>query len=88
MCVCVCVCLSVTLQSVKFDDLCTDFKHHENLDFSASVVTVTKSSDGAIIDMALSHSGTVDATVVPVTVPKSEASKMQVWESEVLETKA
>lgn len=66
---------------MKFDDLCTDFRHHEDLDFSESVVTVKK-TDGTITDMVLSTKGNQPAGVVPVTVPTSEAKNMKVGERE------
>ncbi|CAM9922367.1 unnamed protein product, partial [Scytosiphon promiscuus] len=60
------------VRSVKFDDLCTNFKHHEELDSSLSVVTMTKTSAGGIIDMEISNTGSA-AGVVPVTVPTTIA---------------
>lgn len=54
-------------QSVKFDDLCTNFGHHEDLDESEAVVTITVTPDGGIAGMSLEASGS--AGVIPVTVP-------------------
>lgn len=56
-------------QSVKFDDLCTNFQHHEELDDADALVTVTKTSSGSISGMELS--ATNSAGVIPVTVPSS-----------------
>lgn len=58
-----------TAQSVKFDDLCTNFRQHEDLDASESLVTVTKTPAGGIVGMTLSATG--NAGVIPVTVPSS-----------------
>lgn len=62
-----------SLQSVKFDDLCTNFKHHEELDSSFAVVTMTKTSGGDISDMKLSNTGSA-AGAIPVTVPTTTAA--------------
>lgn len=66
------------VQSVKFDDLCTNFKHHEDLDGSNALVTITKTSDGAISGMELSNTGG-SAGVIPVTVPTSFADKVRMY---------
>ncbi|CAB1107791.1 unnamed protein product [Ectocarpus sp. CCAP 1310/34] len=63
------------IKSVKFDDLCTNFKHHEDLDGSNALVTITKTSDGDISGMELSNTGG-RAGVIPVTVPTSFADKV------------
>lgn len=55
------------LQSVKFDDLCVNFKEHETLDASGVLVTATVASDGSISGMSLSYSDS--AGLIPVTVP-------------------
>lgn len=59
------------LQSVKFDDLCTNFTEHMTLDESESLLTVTKNQADQITGMTLSRTGTAGAGVIPVTIPKT-----------------
>lgn len=66
------------MQSVKFDDLCTNFRDHEDLDASGSVVTMTKTMVGEITNMRLSSSTGKDAGVVPVTFPTTTANALPV----------
>lgn len=73
MCICTYSLLS-PLQSVKFDDLCTNFKEHEALDESGAVVTATVATDGSITGMTLSYEGS--AGLVPVTVPTADVAKV------------
>lgn len=56
-------------QSVKFDDLCTNFGDHEDLDAADATVTMTVSSSGVISGMTLS--ATNKAGVIPITVPST-----------------
>lgn len=63
------------LQSVKFDDLCTNFQEHEALDSAAPVVTATLAADGSIMGMALDASG--DAGLIPVTVPTASVDNVR-----------
>lgn len=56
-------------QSVKFDDLCTNFKDHERLDASHALVTMTLTADGAISGMTLASDSSTG--VIPVTIPSS-----------------
>lgn len=57
-------------QSVIFDDLCTNFQHHEELDASNALVTVTKTQEGKITGASLDISSEA-VGVVPITVPTS-----------------
>lgn len=68
--------LPFSQQSVKFDDLCTNFQHHEELDSSSAVVTVTKTSTGTISGMTLSSSSSVG--VIPITVPSTMITSNEV----------
>lgn len=63
-------------QSKKFDDLCTNFIHHAELDDSDSLITVTKSAGDKITGMALSNTGSVG--VIPVTIPTSMVNDVSV----------
>lgn len=54
---------------MKFDDLCTDFGYHEDLDNSGAVVTMTLKPNGTVSGMNLTS---VNATgVIPITIPAS-----------------
>ncbi|CAM9243838.1 unnamed protein product, partial [Pylaiella littoralis] len=70
------------VRSVKFDDLCTNFRHHEDLDASLSVVTITKTAAGTIADVRLSSNGGA-AGVVPVTFPTNTVDETTEWEMQV-----
>jgi len=56
--------------SMKFDDLCTDFAAHEDLDSSGAVVTVTLDSFTGIIN-SLSLDTDVNIGYIPLTFPES-----------------
>ena len=62
------------MQSVKFDDLCTNFQHHEALDSSGGYVTMTVEEDGSISDM--SYNAGSGAGLVPLTVPTDMAASV------------
>lgn len=58
------------LKSIKFDDLCAEFGHHEDLDGTGAVLTVDVDNvSGEISSVSLSASGT--AGLIPLTVPSS-----------------
>ena len=62
------------LQSVIFDDLCTNFQHHEELDASNALITVTKTQSGEITGASLDISSET-VGVVPITVPTGDVDK-------------
>lgn len=64
--------MSVCHQSSKFDDQCTQFTLHEDLDASGAVITATLDNvSGDISGLSLSASG--DAGLIPLTVPSANA---------------
>lgn len=64
------------LQSNKFDDHCTEFTLHEDLDGSGAVLTATLDNvSGSISGVSLSASGT--AGLIPFTVPSSVTVRMR-----------
>lgn len=63
------------LQSVKFDDLCTSFKHHEQLDASHALLTLTKTAEGAISGIEMT--ATANTSVIPVTFPTGSVSQVR-----------
>lgn len=69
-----------THQSIKFDDLCTDFKLHEALDDSSPYATMALDAAGAVTGFSyVSGSG---AGLVPLTVPTAASVSFVVtWES-------
>lgn len=73
--------VSFLAQSVIFDDLCTNFKHHEELDASNALVTLTKTAEGVVTGATLDTGGKT-VSVVPITVPTSMVDKARtsiVW---------
>lgn len=65
MCV---LCVYFLYQSNKFDDQCTEFALHEELDGSGAVLTATLDNvSGFMSNITLSTSGT--AGIIPLTVP-------------------
>lgn len=64
----------VLQQSVKFDDLCSNFKQHEDLDKSGGYVTMTLKPDKSVSSMAyVDGSG---AGLVPLTIPTVDAASV------------
>lgn len=63
------------MQSVKFDDLCTNFKHHEDLDDSGGYVTMTVQDDGTVSGMV--YNAGSGAGLMPLTVPTASASSVR-----------
>lgn len=63
-------------QSVKFDDLCTNFKHHESLDESMPYVTMSLNEDGSMAGMEYVK-GSGSAGLVPLTVPTASAASVR-----------
>lgn len=57
-----------------FDDLCTNFKHHEELDESHALVTITKTAEGDVTGASLDISSKT-VSVIPITVPTSSVDK-------------
>lgn len=72
----------VTTQSVIFDDLCTNFKHHEELDESNALVTITKTQGGKITGASLDISSAT-VGVVPITVPTSAVDTVRTFTAHV-----
>ena len=65
---------SRTHQSIKFDDLCTDFQLHEALDDSSPYATMALDATGAVTGFEyVSGSG---AGLVPLTVPTASAASV------------
>lgn len=63
-----------TNQTVKFDDLCTDFKLHEALDDSKPYATMRMDATGSITGFTyVSGSG---AGLVPLTVPTASSASV------------
>lgn len=62
------------MQSVIFDDLCTNFKHHEELDESNALVTITKTAEGVVTGATLDTEGKA-VGVVPITIPTSSVGE-------------
>lgn len=63
-------------QSKKFDDLCTNFIQHAELDDSASLITVTKTPEDKITWMELNNAGSVG--VIPVTIPTTMINDVRI----------
>ncbi|CAM9641494.1 unnamed protein product, partial [Ectocarpus fasciculatus] len=62
------------VKSIKFDDLCTEFKLHEALDDSSPYVTMALDATGAVTGLTyVSGSG---AGLVPLTVPTATAASI------------
>ncbi|CBJ25803.1 conserved unknown protein [Ectocarpus siliculosus] len=62
------------VKSIKFDDLCTEFKLHESLDESSPYVTMGLDATGAVTGFNyVSGSG---AGLVPLTVPTASAASI------------
>lgn len=73
-------CRGVTLhrraqQTLKFDNLCQNFREHGDLDTSGAIVKITKDPAGAITSMSLDSASGVP---VPVTVPTASAAAVRV----------
>ena len=64
-------------QTLKFDDLCHNFYSHEDLDASGAILTATKDTTGAIIDMTLAY-GDENGAPIPLTVPTADAASVSV----------
>lgn len=63
-----------TQQSIKFDDLCSNFQQHEALDSSGAYVEMTVNEDGTVAGMSyVAGSG---AGLVPLTVPTASAASV------------
>lgn len=64
------------MQSVKFDDMCSEFTLHEELDYSGALLTATVDNVvGDITGLSLSASGT--SGYIPLTVPSSTSVSKQ-----------
>ncbi|CAM9848210.1 unnamed protein product, partial [Ectocarpus fasciculatus] len=62
------------VKSIKFDDMCTEFKLHEALDASSPYVTMALDATGAVTGLTyVSGSG---AGLVPLTVPTATAASI------------
>lgn len=67
---------------MKFDDLCTNFKHHEDLDASNAIITLTKTAEGIISGMDLTAGP--NTGVIPVTFPTSKVSEVNKLKRRIL----
>ncbi|CAM9564850.1 unnamed protein product [Pylaiella littoralis] len=76
--------ITFPVKSVKFDDLCTDFKLHEALDGSSPYATMGMDATGAVTGFTyVSGSG---AGLVPLTVPTASAASIPTTGLTVIET--
>lgn len=65
------------MQTLKFDNLCQNFKQHEDLDNSEALMTATVDPSGAIKGVTLVTSGNAIAGTIPLTVPKGDATAVR-----------
>ncbi|CAN0428257.1 unnamed protein product [Pylaiella littoralis] len=76
--------MTFPVKSVKFDDLCTDFKLHEALDDSSPYATMGLDATGAVTGFTyVSGSG---AGLVPLTVPTALAASIPTTGLTVIES--
>ncbi|CAM9564780.1 unnamed protein product [Pylaiella littoralis] len=76
--------ITFPVKTIKFDDLCTDFKLHEALDGSSPYATMALDESGAVTGFTyVSGSG---AGLVPLTVPTASAASIPTTGLTVIES--